>query len=213
MKRALLFDYDGLLVDTETVEYHSWKKVFEDHGQDLPPEDWIHVIGGVEMADFKVVLEEKLGKPILEWDEVHQNRLEHHRAMMETKDLLPGALSLMQQGKERGYRIGVVSSSPGWWVEKGLNRFALAPFVETLRVRENCLQHKPHPFPYAAALEDLGAQASMSFGFEDSEKGVTAGKAAGLTMIAVPNALTKLHDLSAADYIHTSLEEFKFQNI
>jgi HAD superfamily hydrolase (TIGR01509 family) len=210
VNRALVFDFDGTLVDTETVEYESWRKVFSDHGQDLKPEEWIHVIGGVEVADFKVELETRLGNPILQWDEIHEGRLEHHRAMMETKGLLPGVARVIEEGKRRGYRLGLASSSPDWWVEKGLKRYGLIDVIEARRTRENSRRHKPDPWPYAAVLRDLGAGPAGSIGFEDSEKGVASGKAAGLHMIAVPNGLTRLHDLSAADQQLDSLEQFIF---
>ena len=206
--KALCFDYDGTLVDTETVEFESWRKVFDDHGEVLEVEDWIHVIGGAEVADFKVKLEARLGHAIVDWDEVHEGRLEHHRAMMSEKNLLPGVLPLILEGQKRGYKMGVASSSPTWWVEAGLERFDLLKYMGSVRSRDRCEKHKPHPEPYLKVLEDLGCKAELSFGFEDSDKGVASGKAAGLTMIAVPNDLTRYHDLSHADQVLDSLEQF-----
>jgi HAD superfamily hydrolase (TIGR01509 family) len=210
LNKALVFDFDGTLVDTETVEYECWRKVFKDHGEDLKPQEWIHVIGGIEVADFKVELETRLGQPGLDWETINQNRLEHHRAMMETKTLLPGVAQVIEEGRRRGYRLGLASSSPDWWVEKGLKRYGLIDLITKRRTRENSEKHKPDPWPYARVLEDLQADPSSSIAFEDSEKGVASAKAAGLHVVAIPNDLTKLHDLDAAHQVLDSLEEFIF---
>jgi beta-phosphoglucomutase-like phosphatase (HAD superfamily) len=81
--------------------------------------------------------------------------------------------------------------------------------VLALRGRDTASQPKPHPAPYLEVLEELGAQAPLSFGFEDSATGVAAAKAAGLTVVAVPNWLTKHHDLRAAHHVLESLAHFK----
>ncbi len=207
--KALIFDFDGLIVDSEYPEFECWRKVWADEGHELKAEEWVQVIGTAGHIDFKDILEGRLGRPIEDWASKDAARIAQHQAIMEGQELLPGVEALMRQGRAQGWRIGVASSSSARWVEGGLQRYGLMGYVEAVRTRDRVENHKPHPEPYLKTLEDLGAKAELSFAFEDSATGVSAAKAAGLTVIAVPNSLTKLHDLSHAHQILESLLEFK----
>lgn len=205
--RALVFDYDGLIVDSETPEYECWKKVFEDHGQALPLGDWVHVVGGAVIVDMRLELERRLGRP-LDWAQVDAGRIEHYRSLFDRQGLLPGVQALFDEGRRRGWSIGVASNSTLGWVKPGLQRFGLLGHVGAIRARDTAARPKPHPDPYLEVLAELGAQAGLSFAFEDSATGIAAAKAAGMTAVCVPNALTKHHDLSQADRLLDSLEQF-----
>lgn len=206
--RALVFDFDGLIVDSETPEYLCWKQVFEDHGQSLPVEDWVHVVGGAVIVDMRLELERRLGRQV-DWAPVNERRIAHYSSIFDQQSLLPGVQELFDQGRREGWKIGVASNSSVDWVGRGLKRFKLDGHVLALRGRDTASQPKPHPAPYLEVLEELGARAPLSFGFEDSATGVAAAKAAGLTVVAVPNWLTKHHDLRAAHHVLESLAHFK----
>jgi HAD superfamily hydrolase (TIGR01509 family) len=205
--RALVFDYDGLIIDTESPEFESWQKVYEDHGQRLEIQSWVHVIGGAAPMDPGKELEKLLGRE-LPWQSIQDGRVRHHQQLIQGKTALPGVESLMKAARQQGWKVGVASSSGSAWVEGGLQRLGLMGYVQTIRTRDRVTNLKPHPEPYLSALADLGAEAGQSFAFEDSRTGVSSAKAAGLTVVAVPNSLTRLHDLSHADMVLNSLEEF-----
>lgn len=205
--KALVFDFDGLILDTESPEFECWQKVYADHGQSLEIKDWVHVIGGADVMDPAAELEKLAGKK-LDWESIHSKRIAHHRQMIAEKSTLPGVEPLMKLARERGWKVGVASSSSSTWVEGGLSRLGLMQYVQTVRTRDRVQNLKPHPEPYLKALEDLGAKPERSFAFEDSHTGVKAAKAAGMTVVAVPNQLTKYHDLSHADMVLESLEYF-----
>lgn len=208
--KALIFDYDGLIVDTETPEYECWRRIYEEHGQELGPEHWAHVVGGPAGGNMDKELERRLGR-VLDWERLHARRIVHHQELMRSQGLLPGVKDLMALARTRGWAVGVASSSSSAWVEGGLERFGLMAYVQAVRTRDRVSQLKPHPELYLKVLEDLKALSAGSFAFEDSFSGVAAAKAAGLTVVAVPNQLTRLHDLSAADMILESLEHFHLQ--
>jgi HAD superfamily hydrolase (TIGR01509 family) len=205
--KALIFDYDGLIVDSESPEFESWQKVYAEHGQSLDLKSWVHFIGGTVVMDPKQDLEQRVGRS-LDWKPIQELRLKHHHELMASKAILPGVATLMESARAQGWKVGVASSSSSSWVEGGLERFGLLRYVQTIRTRDRVQHLKPHPEPYLSALADLGSEAAGSFAFEDSKIGVASAKAAGLTVIAVPNDLTRLQDLSAADRILDSLEHF-----
>jgi HAD superfamily hydrolase (TIGR01509 family) len=207
--RALVFDYDGLIVDSETPEYECWRRTFEEHGQTLLVEEWVHVVGGAVIVDMRLELERRLGRPVEGWDGVNERRIEHYRGIFEGQALLPGVQALFDEGRRRGWAIGVASNSSADWVGRGLKRFGLDGHVGALRARDTASRPKPHPDPYLEVLEALGARPEPSFGFEDSATGVAAARAAGLTVVAVPNWLTRHQDLRAAHHVLESLEQFK----
>jgi HAD superfamily hydrolase (TIGR01509 family) len=209
VKRALVFDFDGLILDTEWPEYQAWKKVFESFGLPLPIQDWTHVVGTAPgMVDFRRKLEERLGRD-LDWSVLDVQRRTHHQVLIAEEEILPGVRELMIEASAKGWALGVASSSNHDWVFGNLRRLGLDSWIETIRSKSNVTKLKPHPEPYLLACQDLGADPSQSFAFEDSATGVTAAKAAGMTVIAVPNRITQHHDLSAAHQVLKSLEDFK----
>jgi HAD superfamily hydrolase (TIGR01509 family) len=208
VKRALIFDFDGLILDTEWPEYQAWKKVFESFGLELPIQDWMHVVGGPNMVDFRRKLEERLGQA-LDWATVDAQRLAHHKILMAEEEILPGVRELMLEASAKGWALGVASSSTHDWVFGNLRRLGLDAWVEAIRTKSNVKQLKPHPEPYLLACQDLGADPRQSYAFEDSATGVAAARAAGMTVIAVPNRITQHHDLSSAHRVLKSLEDFK----
>ena len=208
MKRALVFDFDGLILDTEWPEFVAWQKVFADLGLTLAMEDWMHVVGGPNQFDFRLKVEERLGrKP--DWASIDASRLGHHKVLMAEQEILPGVRELMIDASAQGWAIGVASSSSREWVFGNLRRLGLDSWIETMRTRDNVPRMKPHPDPYLLACQDLGADPRQSYAFEDSATGVAAARAAGLTVIAVPNRITKHHDLGGAHQVLKSLDLFK----
>ncbi|MES2202075.1 MAG: HAD-IA family hydrolase [candidate division FCPU426 bacterium] len=210
--KALVFDFDGLIIDSETPEYECWRQVWQQHGQTLSVENWVRCVGGSDGIRFDLELERLLGRS-LDWEQIHPERIRHHESLMAGQALLPGVEDLMARASEQGWKVGVASSSSTKWVQGGLERLGLMRYVQALRTRDMVEQRKPHPEPYIKVLADLGANAALSFAFEDSEPGVLSAKAAGLTVVAVPNQLTRLQNLSAAHMILASLEDFQLPSV
>ncbi len=206
--KALIFDYDGLIVDSEYPEYLSWKEIYATSGVELTEQIWTSAVGSVNAFDPKSHLEKASG---LSFDWLAIN-LERRRKLTErqlSQPVLPGVRELMERGRDAGWRIGVASNSTSIWVEDGLKRLGLRSFVEAVRTVDQVQYPKPHPEVYLRVLEELGAAVAESLAFEDSQPGVTAAKAAGLTVIGVPSLLTRHQDLSLADRLVESLSHFE----
>ncbi len=210
--RALLFDYDGLLVDTEWAEYQTWSQLYVEHGAVLELDEWLMAVGHVDNFDPRATLETKIGRK-LDWAVLDPQRARANRAMVEEMSALPGARELMERGRDEGWKIGVVSNSVRDWVEPGLTRLGLRAYVDALCTRGDAENVKPDPAPYLHALELLQCDATSSFAFEDSGPGVRSAHAAGLIVVAVPNRLTRYHDLSPAHFHIHALTEFSLDGV
>jgi HAD superfamily hydrolase (TIGR01509 family) len=203
--RAIVFDFDGLMVDTETPVFEAWSAVFRDHGEELSQELWQGVIGhGPGYWDPVAELEARLGRT-LDRDVVQAGRRRRELDIVFEQPALPGVREWIRAAVDLGLRLGVASSSGREWVSGHLERLGLDAFA-CVRCREDVARTKPAPDLYAAAVECLGVPAGEAVAIEDSQPGTESARAAGLLCIAVPGALTSAHhDFSAADLVLPSL--------
>lgn len=203
--RALILDFDGLMVDSEMTEYLAWRETFEREGAGLTVADWLGAVGYVAGFDPRAHLEKILGRP-LDWATLDARRLARLAELHAGLDhALPGVDALLAQGERLGLALGVASNSTAGWVTAGLDRLGWRGRFQTICTRDDVPRPKPAPDVYVLALQRLGVAARAAVAFEDSQPGVTAAKAAGLYVVAVPNALTRLQDLSLADHRLESL--------
>jgi HAD superfamily hydrolase (TIGR01509 family) len=208
LPRALILDFDGLVVDTEMAVYQAWQEFYGREGQHLTMDQWRGAVGYVNGFDPRAHLE-LLTRRRYDWPGHEVELVRRTRELAYAQPVLPGVEALLRQGARLGYRIGAASNSTEDWVGPGLERLGLRDWFETVRTRESVERHKPAPDVYLRALADLGiTEPEHSFAFEDSEPGVRAAKAAGLYVVAVPNELTRGQDLSAADEVRASLEGY-----
>ncbi len=210
MIKAVVFDFDGLILDTEEPVYRSWLEVYEAHGQDLPFERWVEIVGSTT-ANFhpQQHLEERLGRPLPQ--DVLDRRVGRRTEMILANALLPGVVPLVDAARARGLKLGVASSSTGDWVTGHLGRLGILDRFDCLRCRDDVARAKPDPDLYIAVLDCLGVDAAEAFAIEDSPNGVTAAKRAGLRCVAIPNTITASLDLSHADVILGSLADVSLE--
>lgn len=212
MQKALILDYDGLIVDTEWPLFELWCEVFAEHGAELTLTDWLTAVGYHMNFDPRGHLEKQIERK-LDWTAMNRRLEEGYRKRIAAQLPLPGVTDLITDGIEQGFRIGVASNSTLEWVEPGLRRLGLAGSISSVQARDTVENPKPHPEVYLKVLQELEAETSGSLAFEDSAPGIESAKAAGLTVIGVPNRLTRHQDLSAADLVLDSLEEFSLSKV
>lgn len=206
MLAGIVFDFDGLIVDTEWPEYRSIAECFERHGLSFPPQRWVHVIGSSWDVDWVAELEAALGHP-LDRDALHAERRERARAMRHPLTALPGVGALLESAQAAGLGLAVASSSPRRWVEPMLEELGLSHYFALTRCLDDVELAKPSPELYLSACAGLGVDPAATVALEDSANGVTAANAAGMRSVAVPNRLTRWLDLSHAHLVVDSLAE------
>jgi len=206
MIRAIVFDFDGLILDTEEPVYRSWLEVYEAHGEQLPFERWVQIVGSTT-AGFHPQhhLEERLGRSLPK--DVLDRRIGRRTEMILAQQVLPGVLRRIEEAKAMGLKLGVASSSTTEWVRGHLARLGILESFECMRCRDDVANAKPEPDLYLAVLECLGVRASEAIAIEDSPNGVLAAKRAGMRCVAIPNSITAQLDLGQADVLLGSLEE------
>lgn len=199
--RAIVFDFDGVIVDTEQPEYSSWVEIYHRYGQDLPFTDWAACLGTTQDAFDPVAnLEKKLGRKLPDrqeiWAEQAQKSL--NRAMQQP--VLPGVLDVLDRADQLGLGLAVASSSDRSWVIRHLERLDLARRFQCIYTKDEVSPVKPDPGLYLAAVRHLGVQPTEALAFEDSPNGIRAAKAAGMICVAALNPLSIKLDLSQADF-------------
>lgn len=202
--RAVIFDFDGLILDTESPEFTSWRDIFAEHGAVLSLEQWAVCIGTADVFDPCAHLESQLGRAV-DRDAVRAERRRRSDVLIAAQRPLPGVIERIEEARALGVKLAVASSSSRNWVEGHLERLGLAPHFECVRCSDHVQVVKPDPALYRAAVEALGVAPSETIAFEDSPNGILAAKRAGLFCVAVPNDATRDLDLDGADLCVSSL--------
>jgi beta-phosphoglucomutase-like phosphatase (HAD superfamily) len=207
MIRALLFDFDGLLLDTESPSYAAWADVYREHGHELTLETWSAAIGTLDGFRPFDELESRLGYA-LDREAVNAARREAEDAAIELEELRHGVAAYIHDAERLGLARAIVSSSSDDWINRHLRRLDLLEGWSCIvAANGDAVRSKPRPTLYLEALDRLGVGAGEAIAFEDSPNGITAAKAAGLYCVAVPNPTTAALDVTHADLVLRSLEE------
>jgi len=203
--QALVFDFDGLILDTEWSAFSTAAEVWTEHGIELDLAVWQEIVGTAEHVHWSEMLETDLGRPI-DRDTVIPARQAQHHVEVEAMDLLPGAEDLIRAASVAGLGLAVASSSPLDWVGGHLERRGLIGAFDVVVCRDHVSMTKPDPELYTTAVDALGVDPAHAVALEDSHHGTVAAQAAGLACVAVPNRVTAGQDLRAASLIVDSLE-------
>jgi HAD superfamily hydrolase (TIGR01509 family) len=209
---ALVFDFDGLIVDTENPGFISWQEIYTEFGATLSIDDWRHATGYVGGFDPGIHLEKILGRR-LDWTELAPRRDARNWALTLQARVLPGIEELMRSAREHKLRIGVASNSENGWVEGGLRRLGLRDYVDAVVTRDMVLNPKPAPDIYLKVVQTLYVEPSSAVALEDSEPGCRAAKRAGLKAVAIPNQFSALQNLSIADLVVKSATELNIDRL
>lgn len=215
MLQAIIFDFDGLVIDTEAPIMYAWMEVYREYGFELREAQWALLIGGTYSADTfdpHADLAAKLGRT-LDYDELEARTLKRSHELIADQPILPGVRAWIAAAEGRGLKLAVASSSPRDWVEGHLARLGLRGHFAAVKTADDVAQVKPDPALYAEAVSALAVPPGAAAALEDSTHGIEAANRAGLTTVAVPTPLTQGMDFSTADYLVESLAAFTLDDL
>jgi HAD superfamily hydrolase (TIGR01509 family) len=196
---ALIFDFDGLLMDTETTLLDSWRWEWRQHGLELDESGFFADHGG-DVSELRYAALARAVGAGFDRAASHARRTAYRERVHAALGLAPGIGAWLGEAGRRGLRLAVASSSPASWVRGNLARTGDLARFEVLACGDEVTGHKPDPAVYLLALARLGLAPEQAVAFEDSPHGVDAAQAAGLRCVAIPNPFTP-----ASRYLHADV--------
>jgi HAD superfamily hydrolase (TIGR01509 family) len=210
--KALIFDFDGLLMDTETTLLESWRWEWRRHGLELDPAGFFADHGGDANAPRYAALAAAVG-PAYDRESSHALRMAHRAELNAALVPAPGMVRWLDRAAELGLRLAVASSSALAHVGAMLAQAGLRARFEVLATGDEVAAHKPDPGVYLVALDRLGLPAGEAVAFEDTPHGVAAAHAAGLRCVAVPNPHADHARFAAADLLLPSAADLSLDAV
>jgi putative hydrolase of the HAD superfamily len=205
---AVIFDFDGIVLDSETPEYESHRRIYERCGVTLTVDEWCGVIGtwseGHDEQWFRRLCEQSPGAPAR--DAYFAERRQIFDEILPA-DPMRGVRDLLTVLRAAGMPTAIASSAPARWVVGAVERLGIRPLFDAVVTGDEVAHRKPAPDVYFEAARRLGADSRRSIAIEDSGPGITAARAAGMKAVAIPHWLTERHDLSGADLTVTHAGE------
>jgi HAD superfamily hydrolase (TIGR01509 family) len=214
MIKALIFDFDGLMLDTETPEYLAWQNIYTEHGHTLAIETWGQIVGGTAASNFHPIshLEDLTGRSLADFELESRVRTESMQTILSAKPR-PGVIETLEAAKRLGLQLAVASSSPHEWVDGHLTRLGLFDYFDTVKCREDVSRTKPEPELFLAAQTRLGVDVSEALVFEDSPNGVLAANRASIRVVAIPNPITKHLTFPPANLILEEMSDLPLEDL
>lgn len=190
--QALVFDFDGTIIDTETPVYESWAAAYRFAGvEPIPLKTWLKYIGQADGQglDVRAILCEQIGVDEIP-AEVEQHRRTSRDELLAAQPIRAGVVTWVEAAATAGVPLAIASSSPSEWVKPHLDSLGLAAYFPVVSCADPGIPGKPDPTVYLTACKELGVEPASAVAIEDSTHGVTAARSAGLRCIAVPGPIT-----------------------
>ena len=204
--RAVIFDFDGLIIDSESPLFDLWCDIYRTHGAELSLDRWSAALGTQHGFDPYEDLAQRAGA-VLSRDEWAPRLREEHWRRCECLPLLPGVRERLTEARTLGLATAVASSSGAAWVRPWLERHALLPDLDAVCTRDDVAEVKPAPDLFLLAAERMGVPPAECLVFEDTPNGLLAAHRAGMWAVAVPGPLTRSLALPSPHLVLASLEE------
>jgi putative hydrolase of the HAD superfamily len=213
--QAIIFDFDGIIIDTETPSYQAWEEIYVEYGLEMPIDLWLSFLGGTGESDYNP------GRHIAslldgDFDRAAAEEKQNERflELVRNQPLMPGVTAYLETAKTLGLKLGVASSSPARWVVGHLEQRGLKHYFDAITTCDDVEHTKPDPTLFLLTLERLGVDAGQALVFEDSLNGVRAAKSAGIFTVAIPNEISAHAPVEDhADMMLSSFEDLPLERL
>jgi HAD superfamily hydrolase (TIGR01509 family) len=211
--KGIIFDFDGLICDTETPEVRAWEALFLENGLIFPFDRYQETIGAVHNDESPFIfLEEMLGHSITR-GQYMEKFIVFRNNLIDLEPIRPGILEYLIQAQYLGLKIGLASSSPRTWIDYHLNRLSISDFFGCIKTYNDVSKTKPDPELFIKSIACMRLNPDEIVALEDSPNGVAAAKKAEIHVVVFPNEATRNFNFESADLIINSLEELPFDEL
>ncbi|QNE21609.1 HAD-IA family hydrolase [Kribbella qitaiheensis] len=210
---GVVFDFDGLLMDTETTLVASWQAEWRHHGLELDLDDGFwpgH--GGDTFESHLAQLADAVG-PEFDPEASLDRRTAHREDLHRELDFLPGIRDWIAEARSAGLRVAIASSSARDWVVGHLERVGALDLFDLVVTGDEVSRHKPDPEIYLLALKRLGLKGEQAVAVEDTAHGAAAAAAAGMWTVAIPNPFVAAEAVRHADLVLGSAAELTLSQV
>jgi putative hydrolase of the HAD superfamily len=212
MFRGIIFDFDGLIVDTETVWYEAFKEaLFNSHSVELGLPGYANCIGTGNEVLYKH-FREVVGNTV-DCEQIENDALLIYTNKMQEPVLREGVKEYLEEAKSHNLIIGLASSSSKQWVTTYLEQLGIIQYFDVINTRDDVNKVKPHPELYVKTLKDCVLLPTETIAFEDSLNGLTAAKKAGIRCVIVPNDVTSNLPFNNHDYHLNSMKQESLEQV
>ncbi len=205
MIKALIFDFDGLIIDTEVGVYQAWLEIYQEYGLDYPVEEYQKLIGKYSPNCVPLESLDHLKGP-LDWDALDSRHRKRSTELSLQGPILPGVMNYLTDARRFGLKTAIASSSPRSWLDKFLEPRKLISYFDVIVTGDIVSHVKPNPELFLTAINQLGTLASDAMIFEDSMNGLLAARSAGIRCVIIPSKLTRDMTFHDADLVLDSLD-------
>ncbi len=213
MIKAIIFDFDGTVIDTETAWYIAFRDAYKEHGVNLTLDTYSQCIGtSLHTFNPYEYLVTDLHLPI-NLDTFRESIHSRHASLMDTEKMRPGILEYLNAAKAKHLKIALASSSKLDWVERFLEKLQIRDYFDCIRTANDVVHVKPDPELYLQTLQCLDLNASEAIAIEDSPNGAKAAVSAGIHCLVVPNSITKYLEFEHFNHMADSLTDVDFENL
>ncbi|MHC0037683.1 HAD family hydrolase [Pseudoneobacillus sp. C159] len=210
--KALIFDFDGTIIDTETLWFKVFKEVLaEDYGIDLPITEFAKVIGTTDEVLYSYIESQQKGS--LDRVTLKRKVYERFQTLKGSLVLRDGVEELIEEAKRLGLKLAIASSSERKWIEDFLVRFQIREHFPIIKAKEDVSKVKPDPELYHKAIEELGILPHEAIAVEDSVNGSIAALSAGVSTIVVPNEVTSFLEFDPQALIFNRFAEVNLREL
>jgi HAD superfamily hydrolase (TIGR01509 family) len=216
MLNALIFDFDGLILDTETPEFNVWQVIYREHGFELPHDEWGKIIGGYGISDFDAAEDlSRLAQGRLDSVSLRSRHRSESDALTLSQPILPGVMDIIHAAKRHGLKLAIASSSMHSWVDAHAKRLNILHYFDAIVCADDvgAGRTKPNPDLFLLALDRLQVRKEAAVVFEDSPNGVKAANRAGIFVVAVPNPATSALSFDTANLMVKSLANLSISDL
>ena len=204
---AVIFDFDGTIVDTEKVYYENMRDLTEEVlGQKLDKMDYIENVSGTNEETSKRYYNERFGMASEEYDKFEEEITKRILDNYHDAPVLPGIAEVMEYLYEKGVKMAVASNGKRKHIETGLQRKGFDKFISAIATKEEVKNPKPAPDIYLLAAEKLGADINNTIAIEDSRPGALGAAASGATLILQTNDITKYMNFEGVNYSYKDVD-------